>query len=50
VKLATFNPARMQGLKTTGVLAEGMDADLTVFDREVNIKLTMVAGEVKFKG
>src|SRR5690554_3057309 len=50
VNLATFNPARMHGLKTTGVLAEGMDADLTVFDREVNIKLTMVAGEVKFKG
>jgi N-acetylglucosamine-6-phosphate deacetylase len=50
VKLATINPARLQGLKTTGVLAEGMDADLTVFDREVNIKLTMVAGEVKFKG
>lgn len=50
VKLATINPARLQGLKTTGVLAEGMDADLTVFDREVNIKLTMVAGEIKFRG
>ena len=50
VKLVTLNPARMQGLdKEIGILAPGMKADLTVFDHDINIKLTMVDGNVKYQ-
>jgi N-acetylglucosamine-6-phosphate deacetylase len=50
VKLATANPARMQRLDSMGVLTKGMQADLVAFDKDINIKLTMVDGTVKFTG
>ena len=50
VKLATLSPARLQGLeKEIGVIADGMNADLTVFDQEINVKLTMVDGVIKYQ-
>lgn len=50
VRLATFNPARMQKLDHLfGTLAEGMKADLIVFDEEINILLTMVDGVVVYE-
>ena len=50
IKLVTINSARMQcPEKEIGVLAEGMKADVTVFDQEINIKMTMVDGKIKFK-
>ncbi len=50
VKLVTINPARMQGMENEiGVLAEGKKADLTVFDQDIDIKLTMVEGTVKYR-
>lgn len=45
VRMATLNPARALGLDAQkGVLAAGADADLVVFDDELNIVRTLVAG------
>jgi N-acetylglucosamine-6-phosphate deacetylase len=50
VKLVTINPARMQGLEhELGMIAEGMRADLTVFDDNIKIKLTMVDGKILYQ-
>lgn len=48
VKMATVNPARIIKEKKKGILAEGKDADLVVFDDELNIFLTMVEGRIIF--
>ena len=49
VKLATINPARMQGMDTEiGILAKGMKADIVVFDNEIDIKMTIVGGDLMF--
>lgn len=49
VKMATINPARMQGLhKKMGVCAPGMLGDLVVFDNEISIRMTIVNGKVVF--
>jgi N-acetylglucosamine-6-phosphate deacetylase len=50
VKAASTNPARVMRYAKKGLLATGMDADITVFDKEFNILITMVAGEIKFNG
>ena len=50
VRLATVNPARFQKLdRFYGVLAEGMKADLTVFDEEIEILLTVVDGRIVYE-
>jgi N-acetylglucosamine-6-phosphate deacetylase len=51
VKLATINPARMQqGLnQEIGLLDPGMKADVTVFNQDIEIQLTMVNGEIKYR-
>jgi N-acetylglucosamine-6-phosphate deacetylase len=49
VKLVTYNPAKMQGLDDEiGILAKNKKADITVFDRNINIKMTLVNGEVLY--
>jgi N-acetylglucosamine-6-phosphate deacetylase len=49
VELATYNPAKMQGLDATiGVLAENKKADITIFDDDINIKMTMVNGKILY--
>ena len=45
VKMITENPARMMGLTAKGVIAEGMDADLVVFDSDINVKAVFVKGQ-----
>lgn len=46
VKMASITPARIVGLdKSKGSLDAGKDADIAVFDDEVNIKATMVKGQ-----
>ena len=45
VKMVSENPAKMMGLSTKGTLAEGMDADIVVFDTDINVKAAFVGGQ-----
>ncbi|MCD2423218.1 N-acetylglucosamine-6-phosphate deacetylase [Niabella pedocola] len=50
VKMMTQNPARIMGVNATkGELAAGKDADIVLFDAQVNIRMTMVAGDIKHR-
>ena len=44
VKLITVNPARVMGLSNKGALKEGNDADIVVFDSDINVKAVFVGG------
>jgi N-acetylglucosamine-6-phosphate deacetylase len=47
VRLVTRNPAELLGIQgQKGAIEPGMDADLTIFDDEINIETTIIAGEV----
>lgn len=49
VRMATQTPAAVIGVeKTKGSLAEGKDADVIVFDKDINIKLTVVNGKIVY--
>ncbi len=48
--LMTANPASLMGWKTKGIIAPGMDADLTVLDRTLHVRYTIVAGRVVYAG
>ncbi|MDR1618031.1 MAG: N-acetylglucosamine-6-phosphate deacetylase [Treponema sp.] len=47
VKTAGFNPARIMRYARKGSLIPGNDADITVFDRDFNVRFVMVQGNVK---
>ena len=50
VQLATYNPAKIQGLEDKiGVLAENKKADITVFDTNIDIKMTIVDGDILYE-
>ncbi len=50
VKMATWVPARILGLSTErGLLAPGFKADLTVFDENFNVKMTIVEGKIVYR-
>lgn len=49
VALASSNPARVLGLKDKGEIKKGADADLVLFDKDFDVKLTMRKGEVIYK-
>jgi N-acetylglucosamine-6-phosphate deacetylase len=47
VRMMTSTPASIIGLeRTKGCIAQGMDADLVLFDPDIGIKLTMVGGRI----
>ncbi len=47
VKMITYNPAKLLGLAgKKGAIAPGADADLVLFDGDINIKMTMISGKV----
>ncbi len=47
VQMMTSTPARIMDYKETkGKLAQNMDADIVIFDEEINIKMTMVKGKI----
>jgi N-acetylglucosamine-6-phosphate deacetylase len=46
VKLLSKNPARVMGLDTKGELNAGMDADIVIFDEDINVKGVIVGGEI----
>lgn len=50
VLMATETPARIMGLKSKGALKAGLDADVVIFDKELNVKTTVVAGKVVYNG
>lgn len=45
VKMMTENPARVMGLETKGKLSKNMDADIVIFDDDINIKTVIVDGK-----
>jgi len=49
VQMATYNAAKIQGLDNDlGVLAKNKKADITVFDDNIDVKMTIVDGEILY--
>ena len=49
VRMMTLTPARIMKInKQKGSIAEGKDADLVIFDNDVNIKTAIVKGEILY--
>ena len=46
VLMATDNPARLLGFTKKGALVPGHDADVTVFDKQFNVMMTMAGGRI----
>lgn len=47
VRMMTTTPARILGLETSiGALVPGKDADLVVFDEGINVKMTVIQGQI----
>jgi N-acetylglucosamine-6-phosphate deacetylase len=51
VKMITSTPARILNVfDSKGSLAKGKDADIVIFDVDINIQMTMIRGRVVFEG
>lgn len=49
VRMMTANPAKVLGINgSKGMIAKGMDADLVVFDEDINISAVYVGGEPRY--
>jgi N-acetylglucosamine-6-phosphate deacetylase len=48
IRMMTSTPARIMKADTKGALVTGKDADVVIFDENINISLTMVGGEIVF--
>lgn len=46
VKMMTINPARVMGLEHKGEISAGYDADIILFDEQINIAKVIVRGRV----
>lgn len=46
VKMITVNPAKVMKLNNKGKIACGYDADMVIFDDDINIKKVIVAGKI----
>jgi N-acetylglucosamine-6-phosphate deacetylase len=49
VRAANANPAAIMNYHNKGVLFPGRDADMVIFDKDFNIRLTMVEGKIKYR-
>jgi N-acetylglucosamine-6-phosphate deacetylase len=50
IKMITQTPARIMGISDkTGSVAEGMEADLVIFDEDINVSTTVRQGKVIFQ-
>ena len=49
VKMMTRTPAVTHNLKGKGILVTGFDADITVFDDNVDVKYTIVGGKTVYR-
>jgi N-acetylglucosamine-6-phosphate deacetylase len=47
--IGTLNPARLLGLSAKGRIAVGADADLVLWDQELNVLKTWVGGRCLFE-
>ncbi|SEP14811.1 N-acetylglucosamine-6-phosphate deacetylase [Mucilaginibacter sp. OK283] len=51
VKMMTKNPATIMGVDDRkGALIEGLDADIAIFDEQINIQATIVNGKLVYRG
>lgn len=49
IKMMTETPAKIIGIdRDKGKISIGMDADLVLFDKNINIKMTIVNGSVVY--
>jgi len=46
VKTATFNPAQVMRYTNQGAIIPGKMADITIFDKDFNIRLVMIGGKI----
>lgn len=47
VKMATATPAKVMGIQDEkGVIAKGKDADIIIFDDDINVKRVIVSGQI----
>ena len=50
VRMMTATPARIIGVDARkGMIAPGMDADLVLFDQDINIEMTIVGGKIVYR-
>lgn len=49
VKMASLTPARIVGLDSKGRIEPGYDADVTIFDDDINVCCTIVGGKVVYQ-
>lgn len=49
VQMATQTPARVMGLKNKGKLQKGFDADVVIFDEDINIQYTIIGGKIIYE-
>ena len=47
--MMTATPASIIGAKNKGIIAEGYDADVIIFDENINVKTTIVGGRTVFE-
>ena len=49
LNMITLNPARLLGVESKkGSIAVGKDADIVIFDKEFDVKMTMIRGRIAF--
>lgn len=48
VRMAATVPARLSKASSKGIIKPGYDADIVIFDENVNIKKTIIGGEVRY--
>ena len=47
IQMITATPARIMGIdRTKGSLSKGKDADVVIFDNDINVQMTMVNGKI----
>ncbi len=49
VKMITLTPAKIFGIKNKGKIEKDYDADIVIFDDDINIKRTVINGETVYK-
>ena len=49
IRMITENPAKVMGISDKkGSLVAGMDADVVIFDKNINIKNTIIGGRIVY--